>query len=185
MIHFNTLEERMEKKFILTAFGKDRPGIVADVSEVVYENGCNLEDSTMTRLADEFTLILLVSGQEGELEENLVRECRRLEREKGLSAFIRPVETEPPPSPKGFTKRDIHVEGLDQAGIVYRISKYLAGQRTNIENLKSRRSCSPQFDSAIYTMEIETMVPDAISAEDLEKALDRIGGELNVEITVN
>lgn len=36
----------------MTAFGKDRPGIVADVSQVLYENGCNLEDSTMTLLAD-------------------------------------------------------------------------------------------------------------------------------------
>ncbi len=33
----------MEKKFILTAFCKDRPGIVADITETIYENGCNLE----------------------------------------------------------------------------------------------------------------------------------------------
>ena len=40
----------MEQKFIMTAFSKDRPGIVADVTEVIYENGCNLEDSTMTNM---------------------------------------------------------------------------------------------------------------------------------------
>jgi glycine cleavage system transcriptional repressor len=33
----------MEKKFIMTVFCKDRPGIVADVSQVIYENGCNLK----------------------------------------------------------------------------------------------------------------------------------------------
>ena len=40
----------MQKKFIMTAFSKDRPGIVADVTEVIYENGCNLEDTTMTNM---------------------------------------------------------------------------------------------------------------------------------------
>ncbi|MDH3961719.1 MAG: amino acid-binding protein, partial [Desulfuromonadales bacterium] len=35
----------------MTAFGKDRPGIVADVTSVLYETGCNLEDSTMSMLS--------------------------------------------------------------------------------------------------------------------------------------
>ena len=59
----------MEKKFILTAFSKDRPGIVADISEVIYENGCNLEDSTMTSMLDEFAIITPVPVvlQEGQI----------------------------------------------------------------------------------------------------------------------
>ena len=73
----------MGKHYIMTAFGKDRPGIVADVSQVLYENGCNLEDSTMTLLADEFTLILLFAAGEEDIEEQLSKACRRLEREKG------------------------------------------------------------------------------------------------------
>ena len=43
----------MEQKFIMTAFAEERPGIVADVMQVIYEHGCNLEDSTMTRLEDD------------------------------------------------------------------------------------------------------------------------------------
>jgi glycine cleavage system transcriptional repressor len=53
----------MEKKFIMTAFSKDRPGVVADVTEALYENGCNLEDTTMTSILNEFALILLFSGK--------------------------------------------------------------------------------------------------------------------------
>ncbi len=37
----------MEKKFIMTAFGKDRPGFVADITRLIYKNGCNLEDSNI------------------------------------------------------------------------------------------------------------------------------------------
>ncbi|HSO20332.1 MAG TPA: ACT domain-containing protein [Desulfosarcina sp.] len=38
----------MAQRFIMTAFGKDRPGIVADVTEILFENGRNLEDTSMT-----------------------------------------------------------------------------------------------------------------------------------------
>ena len=87
----------MEKKFIMTAFGKDRPGFVADISRVIYENECNLEDSTMTGISNEFALIILFSGREdGGLEDQLAKDCRRLERENGISAFIRPVSSEGP-----------------------------------------------------------------------------------------
>ena len=84
----------MEKKFIMTAFSKDRLGIVADVTEVLFEHGCNLEDSTMTNMLDEFPIILLFTGKGDGLEEKLSGDCRRLEREKGITAFIRPVEAE-------------------------------------------------------------------------------------------
>ena len=77
----------------MTAFGEDRPGIVADVTRILYENGCNLEENSMTLLADEFTLILLFSCSSEGIEEELQRECRRLEREKGISAFLRPLDT--------------------------------------------------------------------------------------------
>ncbi|MEJ7620037.1 MAG: ACT domain-containing protein, partial [Aquificaceae bacterium] len=37
------------KFFILSIFGKDRPGIVASLSKALYQMGLNLEDSSMTR----------------------------------------------------------------------------------------------------------------------------------------
>ena len=98
----------MDKKFIMTAFGKDRPGIVADVSQIIYENGCNLEDSTMTLLADEFTIILLFAGrEEGSLESNLLNACRRLEKEKGITAFIRALSGEKPEPKKAISPHAI------------------------------------------------------------------------------
>ena len=40
----------MSNRFIMTAFGKDRVGIVADVTRLLYENDCNLEDTTINML---------------------------------------------------------------------------------------------------------------------------------------
>ena len=105
----------MSKKYILTAFSQDRPGIVADISQVIYENACNLEDSAMINLGGEFAVILLFSplssGAETKLEEKLSMECRRLEREKGITAFIRPVSPEKRTFKADIQTRNIYLEG--------------------------------------------------------------------------
>ena len=174
----------MEKKFIMTAFSKDRPGVVADITEVIYENGCNLEDSTMTSMLDEFAIILLFVGKGDSLKDQLLKECRRLEKEKGITAFIRSVEAEDKEKQIDFSTKTITVEGIDQAGIVYKVSRFLANNNINIENLTSRRITSPESGTAIYFMEIKVQIPEKISFEHLENELSQVGEALNLDITV-
>src|SRR3989442_15688483 len=57
---------------MLTAFGQDRPGIVAALAEGLYHLGCNIEDTCMTRLRDEFAMMLLVRLPAGPIRQ-LVR----------------------------------------------------------------------------------------------------------------
>jgi glycine cleavage system transcriptional repressor len=52
----------MAKRFIMTAFAKDRIGLVADITKIIFDNECNLEDTEMTQLEDEFVIMLLFTG---------------------------------------------------------------------------------------------------------------------------
>lgn len=138
----------------------------------------------MTRLADEFTLILLLTGQGDDLESRLNKECRRLDIEKKLSAFIRPITGEPPATVSGG-RGTIHVKGLDQAGIIFKISRYLSENGVNIEHLVSRKSFSPESGAALYTVDIDVTIPESVDRKAFEKGLDRIGDELNLDVTLN
>lgn len=180
----------MRKRFIMTAFGKDRLGFIADVARVIYENGCSLEDSTMTNLSDEFAMIFLVEGEdEGPGSEPLLncleRECRRLEMERGISAFVRPITTGEPDRRKAAQSYTLHVEGLDQAGIVYKISRYLADNGVNITHFESKSSPSPQTGAAMYTIRLTIEVPEEKDFNMIEEGLTEIGNELNVDIRVD
>src|SRR3989338_8612797 len=69
MINFRAFHGRktdpypvMKKFLVISAIGKDRPGIVNELSKVIVDNGCNIEDSRMTVLGGEFALIVLISG---------------------------------------------------------------------------------------------------------------------------
>ena len=179
----------MENKFIMTAFGKDRPGIVAQVTKVIFDNKCNLDDSNMSRLADEFTLILLLSGKSDDIQEKLTKECERLESEKNIFVSIRPLDYSIAKLKQKYSSCTIEVEGVDQAGIVYKISRLLAENNINIETLKSQRNFSPNTGTALYSMAInikmpEDVPPESISMEVLEDKLEELAEQLHVDINI-
>lgn len=174
----------MQKKYIMTAFGKDRPGIVADVTQVLYENGCNLEDTSMSMLSDEFTINLLFSSGNDSIESVLEQECAALEQQKSISAFIRPIKSVQQKIKKKLPLCTIHVEGLDQAGIVYKISRYLSDHQLNIVDLKSTVKETPESGTALYLMDIHIQLPDSSSIELIEDDLNEVAAEVNVDITV-
>jgi glycine cleavage system transcriptional repressor len=180
---FKTLpvQERRMPRFIMTAFGSDRPGVVADVTELVYEHDCNLEDSTMTRLADEFAIILLFTDGGEDIELSLTQRCRRLEREKGITAFIRPVGEEASEKPAG-NQRLLLVSGIDHTGIVYRISRFLAERDINIRNLTFHREFLPESGTAMYRMEILLKVPADRSHQELQELIPVLEDQLQVDI---
>ncbi len=163
----------MRKRFIMTAFGKDRLGFIADVARVIYENGCSLEDSTMTNLSDEFAMIFLVEGED-----------TGLEMERGISAFVRPISEVSSTSKKDVKLHTLRVEGLDQAGIVYKISRYLADNGINITHFESKSTPSPQTGAPMYTIRLEFEVAPEADLGKIEEGLAEIGNELNVDITM-
>lgn len=174
----------MENRYIMTAFGKDRPGIVADVTSLLYDNDCNLEDTTMSVLAEEFTLNLLFSSRHPDLEELLAKECRRLELDKNISAFVRPLKPQLSSQRQNYKTCTLHIEGLDQAGIVYKTSRFLADHQLNIVQLESAAAASPQSGAVLYQMEIHIQVPENLPFDQLEDELSAVADELHVDIVL-
>jgi glycine cleavage system transcriptional repressor len=169
--------------YIISAVGRDRPGIVSDLAQLIFDCEANLEDSRMTILGNEFAAILLCSGDSPDLERRLSDGTRRLEWEHRLTAFVRPLEGEPrPPVPApGTHLLRIETEGMDRAGIVARICRTLADHRVNIADLRSESLPSPS-GTALYRMTILAEVPDSLATPELAKALDEAGGPLGVEV---
>jgi glycine cleavage system transcriptional repressor len=173
----------MRRWVILSAVGRDRPGIVADLAQLVYDCEGNLEDSRMTILGNEFAAILLCSGTTADFERRLSDGARRLEVKNRLTVFARPLEGEPrPPVPAAGTRLyRLDAEGEDRAGIVARICRVLADRGVNIADLQSRTIPSPSGGS-IYSMTILAEVPDRLEVPDLAKALDEAGRSIGVEV---
>jgi glycine cleavage system transcriptional repressor len=175
----------MSNRYMMTAFGKDRVGIVADVTRLLYENDCNLEDTTMNLLADEFTLNLLFSSQQNNIEEQLSSDCRRLEIEKGITAYVRKLSPVQSRVDKEYKTCNVHIEGLDQGGIVYKTSKFLAENNFNIIHLNSTAKASPQSGATMYLMDIQVEMAKGVSLEQIEDELNAMSDELQVDISLS
>ena len=123
----------MKHWFALPAIGPDQPGIVADLSELIYDCDCNVEDSSLTILGGELT-VLLLSGQSPDSDQRLSAACKRLEWEKRLTVFFRPLEKEPLRYGTGqdTLRYELPATGVDKAGIVTRFARCLAEHGANI-----------------------------------------------------
>ena len=175
----------MKRLFALSAIGRDRPGIVADLAELIYECDCNLEDSRMTILGTEFAVLLLLSGQGPDVERRLAAGCKRLEWEKRLTVFFRPLEGDiVAEDDKPGRLVEAVVTGVDKAGIVARIARTLADERVNVEDLHTDLRPEPGSGTPIYTMRILMRLPPSSDERALRARLERDAAALCVELSV-
>lgn len=160
----------------VTAIGNDRPGIVAAVTKVLYDHGCNLEDATSTILRGHFAITLIVrNGEEGAaaLEDDL----RPVADELGLVVAVRPVEEAE--TAVAEPTHVVSVYGGDKPGIVYKVSESLAAIGANVTALSSRVIGE---DRPVYALLMEVATD---SEADLSGALDRLREELDVDVSVH
>jgi len=176
----------MKRWFALSAIGRDRPGIVADLAELIYECDCNLEDSSMTILGSEFAVLLLLTGQGEDVESRLSSACKRLEWEKRLTVFFRPLGGEPISYSVSHRARpfELTAVGVDKAGIVARVTRCLAAHAINVTQMSTASRPEPGTGTLIYSMKIRMDVPQDVEETGLRQELDAIADGLNIEIAL-
>lgn len=176
----------MKTYFILSAIGRDRLGIVADVSEVIYECGGNIEDSSMSLLRNHFALLLLFSTEREEVNQKLSSGLKRLEWEKNLTVFYSPITLgEAHPIVKEETDHfKITTSGVDHAGIVFRVCRLLADREINIVDMETHRVLSAESGTPLFEMDIDIEVPQSISEQGLREDLHQLANELMIDLVL-
>lgn len=162
----------------LAAIGRDRPGIVAAVSRVLFELGCNVEDSSMTLLRGNFSMMLVVACPDDLTPEAAREALRPACEEMGLTFSVLPVDdTASVPEPTHV----LTVYGGDRPGILYRTCALLAEADVNITDLNSRLVGDAQ---PVYALILELEVPASVDATDLEGRVRAVAAELGVDVTL-
>jgi glycine cleavage system transcriptional repressor len=168
--------------FALTIIGRDRPGIVAKVTEILYHLGCNIADSSCTILGGQFAMILILSHPEMRNQDEFGTSFEPLEKD-GLSVFLRKLQPggETAPEMEGEICM-ISVYGSDKPGIVYPVAKTLGDHQINITDLNTKLVGTPQ--NPVYVMMIEAVLPAGLQVEELSALLNQLKKDLQVDITV-
>jgi glycine cleavage system transcriptional repressor len=161
----------------VTVIGNDRVGIVAGITKLLYDLGCNLEDVTSTILRGHFAMMLVVHPPEGVDAESIESRLRPVGDELGVIVTARPVDEAT--LEVGLPTHMVSVYGSDKPGIVYKVAAVLSACGANITDLTSRVTGATDHPVYALLLEVQMTDPDAV-----ESALTDLKDELGVDVTV-
>lgn len=141
---------------VITASGEDKVGIVDRLSSKIAESGCNIEESRMAVLGDQFALIMLLSGPwnalsklDGQMEslgdqlELTIIHKRTQKRERVQPAIPYRVE----------------VLAMDHPGIVRNLAAFFSRNGINIEELQTDTYPAPHTGTSMFSVTMTVGIP--------------------------
>jgi len=167
---------------IITAVGPDQIGLVEKISAFISRHRCNIEDSKMAVFCGEFALILLISGDGGNLSK-IANHYRELEIETGLAISIKTPSSRKPV--ESFLPYALTVSCMDHPGIVYQVSGILTSLGINIESMETTTYAAPVSGTPIFRLEASIAVPTKTNINALRQRFADLQREENVDIDLS
>lgn len=171
------------RRMVLSAVGPDKPGIVAQVSKLILDSGANLEDSRMSVLAGDFALLVLFSGPKDAIA-TVTDRAEAIGASLGLQ--IRFHEATPKPPRKGEHRvYEVDMAGVDQPGIVHRVSAIVAALDANVLALDSRFVEAAFQGTPVFHLHALVDLPAGRDVSALASQLERIAEDLNMNLHIS
>jgi len=168
----------MTTKLVISALGEDRPGIVDELSNIIFQNNLNIEDSRMSVLGGEFAIQLLISGEQSAID-MLQSEVGEIEQALQMSLLLKP--TSDSPNKNIYVPYSVEVSALDNPGIVRNITSFFSSRNINIINLDTERYSAAHTGSPMFALHIIIGIPSETNIPQLREAFIDTCDELNLD----
>ena len=133
-------------RIIITAIGKDRPGLVNKITSIISNNNGNIENSKMIKIDDQFAIIinfsLLGDTLNIESELDLIKKLSFFTKITGKSESLNKID------------KNYLIKGADDQGIIDTISNYFRDNGINITEINTFIESAPTTGSPLFNMEI-------------------------------
>lgn len=138
----------MGKQMVMSVMSRDRPGIVADITGVIYRLKGDLADLNQSVLCDYFSMILIANFDDTVTPEDVVAGFSHIRSATRLEVVVKEVEASPVLAAV-MAEREIYVltaQGKNRSGLVHRIGRFCYEHGINILDLATTLS------GDLYTM---------------------------------
>jgi glycine cleavage system transcriptional repressor len=182
----------LNKGVVITGVGRDRVGIVAELTDALFSLGCNLLDSSMTLLRGEFAIILMMTIPETLPLADLQNHLEKVQKRLGFALHLRELaEDEMQIVEENSSGYIISVYGADKPGIVSGVTRRLSEMGANITDVETKRS-SPSVVAVggsapakpIFLMVLEVTAPVELKTDYLQKEMKELAHSLGVDISI-
>jgi glycine cleavage system regulatory protein len=169
----------MQVPLVMSVIGRDRPGLVESLARIIAAHGGNWLESRMCRLGGGFAGILRIHVP-AEKQEALIQALDSLVKQ-GLT-IVAQGDAAPPAEVPG-KETTLEIVGHDRPGIVRQITRALASQGVNVEELTTECVSAPMSGELLFKAHAKLWIPDSCNMAVLRAELEEIAGELAVEIS--
>jgi glycine cleavage system regulatory protein len=169
----------MLKTLVVTVLSPDRPGLLAEIARTVTASGGNWLESRMCHLGGQFAGIVRVEIEAGHAEA-LAGALRALPAQRAIVA----VDGEPAAARPNGTLVVLELVGQDRPGLLHQVSRILADNQVNVEELASERVSAPMDGTMLFQAKVKMLVPPAVSLPALRAELERLASDLMVDVTL-
>jgi len=172
-------------KAIISVLGEDRPGIIAAVSRILFDQGCNIENVTQTIIQSQFSGTFIVGTPEYLDEAALGALLNAGLRPLQLEAFVRPLPSHgwvssPPPAAEPFI---ITTRGPDRKGLVAAVTEVLARNQVNVTQLQAvfKGGEDPGSNMMIYEVDVPLSVDPQLLRAELRETAQRLRLQISIQ----
>ncbi len=171
----------MTTKLVISALGADRPGIVDEISNIIYKHSLNIEDSRMTVLGGEFAMLLLVSGEQSSIDA-IQTQVNDIGQALQMRLMIK--VTSDATSIENAIPYAVEVTALDHPGIVNNISSFFSQRGINIVNLHTESYSAPHTGTPMFALHMTIGISADTNIAKLRDAFMQACEELNLDAEI-
>ena len=168
----------MSEYLVISAIGKDKPGIVNELSAIILKNQCSIDDSRMTVLGGEFALILLVSGNWNAINK-LEEIIPALALQSGMTIICK--RTEPKTIKADRIPYLVEVISIDHPGIVASIAEFFSSRNINIEDMNTTSYAAAHTGTKMFSVNMTISIPSNLHLGDMREQFTEFCDALNLD----
>ena len=163
---------------VLSALGKDKPGIVDQLSKAIFDLGCNITDTRMTVLGGEFALLQMIEGQWNQLVK-LEDSIDDLSKKLGLTIITE--RTEERQQEKPLVPYIVDVIALDHPGIVHHLASFFSSRSINIEDMNTSSYSAAHTGTPMFAVRMTVGIPAQVQISTLRDEFMEFCDSMNLD----
>ncbi len=165
----------------ISALGKDEPGVAHQISEIVSYHQCQIELTCMNKMASEFTINLLVSGNRNNIIK-LESALNELEAEGGLHIMTKQAEDD--------TEENSTIPYIVQiitpynAMLLEQVSHFFAENEINIREITGCRYVAQQTGIEMFNLQLIVDLPMDIKIAKFREEFNSFCEQINIDASL-
>lgn len=171
-------------RYVITSFGRDRKGIVNEVTAAVLSARGNVEESRMARLRGDFTITMLVSFVRDQSDVDAFKSD--LARIEGLTTSVRASSEDEDGAAKTVsTHRRVLLRGNDFPGITHAFTRVLFDRDVNIESMTTDTAPAPFGTERLFLVDaLVRLSAGAASIDALGASLRALERDMGLDVEI-